>query len=146
MSRSALVKGAIDPASLIAEVSANGYGAVSLFLGTVRDFNEGSAITAIDYAAYATMAEEEMRRIVVEAGERFGVDSLVIEHRLGLLDLGDISVGIAAAHEHRAPALDCVRYIIEQIKKRVPIWKMEHYADGSRAWVDPTRADDPVIA
>jgi molybdopterin synthase catalytic subunit len=65
------------------------------------------------------------------------VISLVVEHRIGTLAIGDASVGIAAAHAHRGPALDSVRYVIDEIKKRVPIWKMEHYSDGTRQWVDP---------
>ena len=138
MSRSAIVDRAIDPSALIAEVSGNGFGAVSLFLGTVRESNEGRPVEGIDYTAYVAMAEAELARIVGEAGERFGVTSLVVEHRIGTLALGEVSVGIAAAHAHRAHALDAVRHVIEEIKKRVPIWKLEHYADGTRGWVDPT--------
>jgi len=138
VSRSALVDRPIDPASLVAEVSGPDRGAVSLFLGTVRDTNEGRQVEGIDYTAYWTMAEGELERIIAEAGERFGVNDLVVEHRIGTLSLGDVSVGIASAHAHRAPALDSVRYVIEEIKKRVPIWKLEHYTDKTRSWVDPT--------
>jgi molybdopterin synthase catalytic subunit len=128
----------IDPASLVAEVSGHDRGAVSLFLGTVRDSNDGRQVEGIEYTAYRSMAEAELARIIAEARERFGVSALVVEHRLGTLALGDVSVGIAAAHPHRAEALDSVRYVIEEIKKRVPIWKLEHYADKTRSWVDPT--------
>ena len=138
MSRSALVTRPIDSASLIAEVSGSDRGAVSLFIGTVRDVNESRAVDGIDYTAYATMADDELARIVEKAEKRFGVEALVVEHRVGTLGLGEASVGIAAAHPHRGPALDAVRYVIEEIKKRVPIWKMEHYSDGTRNWVDPT--------
>ena len=138
MSRSALVERVIDPSSLIAEVSGKSFGAVSVFLGTVRETSDGRQVAGIDYSAYATMAEAELARIVAETEERFGVASLVVEHRTGTLALGDVSVGIAAAHAHRAEAHDAVRYVIEEIKKRVPIWKLEHYADGTREWVDPT--------
>jgi molybdopterin synthase catalytic subunit len=86
------------------------------------------------------MASAELERILDEAEARFGVSALIVEHRIGLLGLGDVSVAIGAAHAHRAPALDCTRYVIEEIKKRVPIWKKEHYTDGTREWVDPTRA------
>ncbi len=140
MRRVALVTRAIDPAALIARIASVGYGAISLFVGTVRDTNDGRAVTAIDYSAYTSMAESELEQIVAEAEDRFRVSALMVEHRIGLLSLGDISVAIAAAHAHRAPALDCTRYVIEEIKKRVPIWKMEHYVDGTREWVDPTRA------
>jgi molybdopterin synthase catalytic subunit len=138
MTRSALVDRPIDASSLVAEVSAAECGAVSLFLGTVRDTNDARAVNGIDYTAYTAMAEAELARIVSEAGKHFGVTSLVVEHRVGSLALGEVSIGIAAAHAHRAPALDSVRYVIEEIKKRVPIWKMERYSDGTQSWVDAT--------
>ncbi|MDQ3674161.1 MAG: molybdenum cofactor biosynthesis protein MoaE, partial [Gemmatimonadota bacterium] len=127
MSRSGIVGRPIDAAALIAEVSSPQCGAVSLFLGTVRDQSGGRPVDGIDYTAYAAMAEAELATIVAEAAERFGVASLVVEHRVGSLTLGEVSVGIAAAHAHRQPALESVRYIIEEIKKRVPVWKLEHY-------------------
>jgi molybdopterin synthase catalytic subunit len=140
MRRASIVVSAIDPASLIEEVSSPRYGAISLFVGTVREVNEGRSVSAIEYSAYKSMASAELERILDEAVERFGISALVVEHRIGLLGLGEVSVAIAAAHPHRAPALDSTRYVIEEIKKRVPIWKKEHYADGTREWVDPTRA------
>jgi len=139
MKRVALVTRAIDPAALIASIASTGYGAICLFAGTVRDTSDGRGVSAIDYSSYTAMAEAELERIVDEAEDRFGVSALIVEHRVGPLSLGDVSVAIAAAHAHRAPALDCTRYVIEEIKKRVPIWKMEHYIDGTREWVDPTR-------
>ncbi|MFL5594138.1 MAG: molybdenum cofactor biosynthesis protein MoaE [Gemmatimonadaceae bacterium] len=146
MRRAAIVSRAIDPAALIAEVQSKDCGAISLFVGTVRDSNDGRPVTALDYSAYASMAESELERILVEAENRFGVGSIVVEHRIGALALGDVSIAIAAAHAHRRPAMDCTRYVIEEIKTRVPIWKLEHYADGGRDWVDPTRADGAVRA
>ena len=140
MRRASIVAGAIDPASLIDEVSSTQYGAISLFVGTVREVNEGRSVSGIEYSAYKSMASAELERILDEAVAQFGVSALVIEHRIGLLGLGEVSVAIAAAHPHRAPALDSTRYVIEEIKKRVPIWKKEHYSDGTREWVDPTRA------
>jgi molybdopterin synthase catalytic subunit len=139
MRRASIVTREIDPASLIEEVGSPQYGAISLFAGTVREINEGRSVSAIEYSAYKSMASAELERILDEAEAQFGVSALVVEHRIGLLGLGDVSVGIAAAHQHRTPALDCTRYVIEEIKKRVPIWKKEHYADGTREWVDPTR-------
>jgi molybdopterin synthase catalytic subunit len=139
MSRFALVSREIDPASLVKEIASAEYGATSLFIGTVRGENDGRSVSGIDYSSYTAMAEAELERIVDEAEDRFGVSALIVEHRVGPLSLGDVSVAIAAAHAHRAPALDCTRYVIEEIKKRVPIWKMEYYIDGTREWVDPTR-------
>ena len=138
MSRAAIVERPIDPTGLIAEVSSPECGAVALFIGIVRNESDGRAVEGIDYTAYVAMAEAELTRIVTEATERFSVTSLVAEHRIGSLELGDASVGIVAAHRHRGPAMDAVRYVIEEIKQRVPVWKLEHYADGTRAWVDPT--------
>ena len=146
MKRAAVVTRAIDPTAIIAEVQAAEFGATSVFLGTVRDTNDGRSVSAIDYSAYTAMAESELVRILVEAEERFGVRSIVVEHRVGALALGDTSVAIAAAHAHRAPAIECTRFVIEEIKKRVPIWKLEHYADGGREWVDPTRTDGAMTA
>ncbi len=137
MIRAALVDRVIEPADLLAEVATPRSGATALFVGTVRETNDGRAVTAIDYASYVAMAEGELERIAREAGERFSVDFLVVEHRVGMLQLMETSVAIAASHAHRHPAMDCTRWVIEEIKSRVPIWKREHYADGSRDWVDP---------
>jgi molybdopterin synthase catalytic subunit len=140
MKRSSIITREINPASLIDEVGSPQFGAISLFVGTVRDVNDGRSVSSIEYSAYKSMAESELERILDEAEQRFGVSALIVEHRIGVLGLGEVSVAIAAAHQHRSPALDCTRFVIEEIKKRVPIWKMEHYADGTREWVDPTSA------
>jgi len=133
--RASLVDRPIDVAALLSEASDESCGASTLFLGTVRDVNDGRAVTGIEYSAYRTMAEREMSAIAREASERFGVTRLIVEHRLGTLRLGDISVAVVAAYAHRAPALDANRYVIEELKRRVPIWKLEHYRDGTREWV-----------
>ncbi len=136
--RIALVRRPIDASALLAEVHRSAIGASVLFLGTVRDVNDGRAVTGMEYTAYETMAHRELASIVGEAAMRFGTDDVVVEHRLGALDVGDISVAIAAAHAHRARAFEAARYVIEELKRRVPIWKLEHYVDGTREWVDPT--------
>ena len=136
--RAALVSRPIEAQALLREIASEGHGATSLFLGTVRDVNEGRAVIGIEYAAYESMAAAELSRIAAEAAQRFGTSALVVEHRTGELGLGDVSVAIAVAHAHRSPALDATRYVIEQLKQRVPIWKREQYADGTREWIDPT--------
>lgn len=136
--RTAIVDHPLDPAALLAEVADTASGASTLFVGTVRRTNVGRAVTGIDYSAYGPMAEREMSAIAAEAAATFGTDRIVVEHRLGTLTLGEASIIIAVSHERRAAAMDAQRYLIEQIKKRVPIWKREHYADGTREWVDPT--------
>ena len=138
--RFALVTRPLDPARLLAEVSDPANGAVILFVGAVRDVNDGRSVTGIDYSAYAGMAERELGSIVSEAADRFGTTHLVVEHRIGTLAVGEASVVIAVAHPRRAAAYDASRFVIEELKRRVPIWKREHYADGTREWVDPTRA------
>lgn len=144
--RSAIVARAIDPAALLREVAGAGCGATALFVGTVRDVHDGRAVTGMDYEAYAAMAERELAAIVAEAVAQYGTEHIVCEHRTGSLSLGDASVAIAVAHPHRAPAFDACRFVIESLKRRVPIWKREHYADGTRAWVDPTAATKPLPA
>ena len=133
--RSALVKSALNIANLTSEVAAETNGAIASFLGVVRSTHNGRAVTGIDYSAYDAMAEKEMSSIAAEAGKMFQTQAIVVEHRLGFLAVGDASVAIVVSHERRAPALDAVRYIIEELKVRVPIWKCEHYTDGSRDWV-----------
>jgi molybdopterin synthase catalytic subunit len=86
------------------------------------------------------MAENEMAVIVSEAASQFDTDDIVVEHRVGRLGIGEASVVIAVAHPHRAQAYEASRFIIEALKKRVPVWKGEEYLDGTREWVDPTTA------
>lgn len=138
--RTALVGRTIDVAALSAEVGSADNGALSLFIGTVRNVNDGRAVDGIEYNAYAPMAEREMADIAREASERFGTPHIVIEHRTGFLALGEASVAIAVGAPRRATAMDASRWIIEELKARVPIWKLEHYTDGTREWVNAASA------
>ncbi len=138
--RTALVTGVIDAATLLAEVAAPKNGASVLFVGAVRESNDGREVSGIEYSAYAAMAENEMAVIVSEAASQFDTDDIVVEHRVGRLGIGEASVVIAVAHPHRAQAYEASRFIIEALKKRVPVWKREEYLDGTREWVDPTTA------
>jgi molybdopterin synthase catalytic subunit len=138
--RTAIVDHPLDPSALLAEVASAASGASTLFVGTVREVNEGRAVTGIDYTAYGPMAESELAAVVAEAVARFDTERIAVEHRIGALTLGEASIVIAVSHARRVPAMDAQRFLIEEIKKRVPIWKREHYADGTREWVDPTRA------
>ena len=113
MRRASIVTREIDPASLINQVGSPQFGAISLFVGTVREVNDGRSVSAIEYSTYESMAGEELERILDEAEAQFGISALIVEHRIGVLGLGDVSVAIAAAHPHRAPALDCTRFVIE---------------------------------
>ena len=138
--RTAVVEHPLDPAAILAEVASTASGASTLFVGTVRRVNDGKDVTGIDYTAYGPMAESEMWAIASEASVRFGTDRIVVEHRVGTLTLGEASIVIAVSHERRGAAMDAQRFLIEEIKKRVPVWKREHYVDGSLEWVDPTAA------
>ncbi|MDA1080502.1 MAG: molybdenum cofactor biosynthesis protein MoaE [Gemmatimonadetes bacterium] len=135
MIRVAVVDRALNPAALEAEVADPGSGATSVFIGTVRDSHAGRSVTGIEYSAYTTMAERELAAIATEATERTGVASLVVEHRIGALAVGEASVVIALSHAHRAEALAATSFVIEELKRRVPIWKREMYTDGTREWV-----------
>jgi molybdopterin synthase catalytic subunit len=139
-----LVREPIDATALIGRVSRPANGAVLLFLGVVRDVNDGRAVTGIEYSAYESMAARELADIADEAARRFGVPDVAIEHRIGELVLEEASVGIAVGHAHRGDAYAASRWVIEELKRRVPIWKREHYADGTREWVDPTRSTAAV--
>ncbi len=136
--RVAIVETPIDSSALLAEVTSATTGATTLFLGTVRDVNDGRAVVGIEYSAYTAMAADELQRIADEACEKFPGINVAVEHRVGTLGLTDVSVAIAVGHARRAPALDASRFVIEELKRRVPIWKREHYADGERVWIDPT--------
>jgi molybdopterin synthase catalytic subunit len=144
--RTAVVERPIDGAALLAEVGHPSAGATAVFVGTVRETNLGRPVTGIEYAAYTAMAERELAAIARDAAARFAPLRLVVEHRTGTLGLGDISIVIAAAHPHRGPAMDAMREVIEAVKARVPIWKREHYADGTREWVDPTASPAMVAS
>ena len=144
--RVAIVRSPLDPSALLAEVAASANGASVLFVGTVREINEGRAVEGIEYTAYESMAARELEAIVSEAASRFETDDIVVEHRVGALAVGDASVVIAVAHPHRAQAYDASRYVIEELKRRVPIWKREAYVDGTREWVDPTATRTEVAS
>ena len=135
-----LVDERIDASALAAEAASPAFGAILVFLGVVREVNSGRAVTGIEYSAYASMAAAQLDEIAREGAERYAPANVVIEHRLGELALEDASVGIAVAHAHRDPAYQISRWCIEELKRRVPIWKREHYVDGTREWVDPSGA------
>jgi molybdopterin synthase catalytic subunit len=112
-----------------------GHGAVLLFVGTVRDHAEGRRVSGMGYEAYASMAEAVLSDIVDEAAARWGTDHIAAEHRIGELDLGEVSVAIAVSTPHRVDAYEASRYVIEQIKVRLPVWKHEHFVEGDSRWV-----------
>jgi len=128
----------IDPAEVLARVGSDEDGAAILFLGVVRDHADGRPVQGMRYDAYREMAEEVLREIALEAASRLGTDRLAVVHRTGDLAVGEVSVAIAVSSPHRAESFDASRYVIEEIKKRLPVWKKEHYADGEAEWVAGT--------
>ncbi len=110
-------------------------GAVLLFLGTVRCQNQGREVRGMRYEAYQDMAQRTLNQIAREAVVRVGVERIAVAHRIGELSVGDISVGIAISTPHRAEAYEGSRYIIEEIKRRLPVWKKEQYAAGEARWL-----------
>lgn len=125
----------IDPPSVLAAVGDDADGASVLFVGTVRDHNEGRPVDGLHYEAYREMAESVLAEIAEEAAARAGSSRLAVFHRTGELAIGDVSVAIAVSTPHRAEAFDAARYIIEEIKSRLPVWKRERYADGDAEWL-----------
>ena len=113
-------------------------GAVVLFLGTVRDLTGTQVTVFLEYDAYAPMAGKKLAEIEAEARRRWPVGELAIEHRLGRLGVGEVSVAVAASCPHRADAFDACRYVIDAVKELVPIWKKENAPDGTGEWVHPT--------
>ena len=144
--RATITRDPIDPARILDGFGTAADGAVLLFLGTVRDHNVGSAVDGLTYESYEAMAERELGAIAAEAAERARTDRVAVVHRVGELAVGDVSVAIAVASPHRAEAYDASRHVIEEIKKRLPVWKREHYADADSRWVEGTVPPVPEVA
>ena len=121
--------------ALIAEVAGPDRGGVASFLGTVRDHHEGRAVRGLEYSAYDQMADAVCRDILREAAARWPV-RVTLRHRLGDLAVGDTAVAIVAAGGHRDEVFAACRYVIEELKRRVPIWKKETFVDGTVEWVN----------
>jgi molybdopterin synthase catalytic subunit len=132
-----LTRDVIDYQALTEQVRRADCGAVVLFLGTVRDLTGERVTVALDYDAYPAMAEKKMAQIEVETRARWPVGAIVLEHRLGHLEVCDVSVAVAVSCPHRAQAFEACRYAIDRLKELVPIWKKENGADGRSEWVHP---------
>lgn len=125
----------LDGAALLRDALTPADGAALLFVGVVREQNEGRPIARLEYEAYAPMAEAKLREICEEARARWPVGRVAAVHRVGCLEIGDASVAIAVASPHRAEAYEASRYVVEELKRRVPIWKREGYVDGASEWL-----------
>lgn len=127
----------IDYHALTESVRSSQSGAVVLFLGTVREMTDGRRTVALDYEGYPQMAEVKLAELVATAKSRWPIDKEGIVHRLGHLELGDISVAIAVSCPHRKQAFEAGQFLIDELKVSVPIWKQENWDDGSTEWVHP---------
>jgi molybdopterin synthase catalytic subunit len=125
----------IPAAEIVAEIKAGPDGAVCVFDGIVRDHTRGRKTLHLDYEAYREMALEQMRGLAGEAVTRFGVRDVTLVHRLGRLFVGETSVLVVVASAHRGAAFDACRWLIDTLKKTVPIWKKEQFVDGA-IWAD----------
>jgi molybdopterin synthase catalytic subunit len=129
----------IDTVPLRAELVDAHCGGFTSFEGWVRNHNEGQQVTRLEYEAFEALGVREGERIMQEARERFGLTRVLCVHRLGSLALADIAVWVGVAAAHRDEAFKACRYIIDEVKHRVPIWKKEHYVSGDSGWVNCER-------
>ncbi len=132
-----LTREPIDYHALTEQVRRPGCGAVVTFLGTVRDLTGDRITTALDYEAYPGMAEKKMAEIEADTRGRWPVGDIALVHRLGRLDVGEVSVAVAVSCPHRGQAFEACRHAIDRLKELVPIWKKENWSDGTTEWVHP---------
>jgi len=129
-----LSEAALSVDELLARVTGPSVGGVGLFVGIVRDVDHGQSVRSLDYTAHPTAAPE-LTRCATEVAARHAVEAVAVRHRIGHLELGDLAVVVAVGARHRGPALDACRELIDQLKQQVPVWKEQHFADGSVEWV-----------
>lgn len=137
MSRFELAASAIDIAGLRVALRDDHAGAFASFEGWVRDHNDGRAVDGLRYEAYAALAEKEGDKVLDEALDKFAIVDARCVHRIGDLAVGDLAVWVGVSAAHRGAAFDACRYIIDEVKSRVPIWKHERYQEGDPGWLHP---------
>jgi molybdopterin synthase catalytic subunit len=130
-----LTRKPLDRDELVGKVSHPGVGGIVVFEGVVRDNARGKQVQYLEYDVYEEMAEQQIRTIIVEAQQRWGVERVAVAHRFGRLEIGEASVIIVVASPHRAEAFEACRYIIDTLKSTVPIWKKEVATNGEE-WVE----------
>jgi len=125
----------LDTAEAIQAVGSPAAGAINVFLGVVRDNNLGRKVQYLEYDAYPSMAEKVMRELAEAAKERFGLEDCAVLHRTGRLEIGEASLLIAVACGHRAASFEAGHWLVNEVKKKVPVWKKEVWEDGE-AWIE----------
>ena len=133
VARAGVIREPVSVPELAAAVQDRAAGAVVTFEGVVRDHDRGREVTAIAYSAHPS-ADEVIARIAREAAEWPGLRAVAVVHRIGDLGVGETALGVAVSADHRAPAFEAVRDIVEEVKKRLPVWKHQLFADGTREW------------
>ena len=123
---------------LLADVQGPERGGTCVFMGTVRNGPEESGVTEIEYSAYDAMADAEIERLLTETEQQWPGVRVALRHRVGRVPVGEASIAIVAAAPHRAEAFAACRHMIEEVKRRLPMWKKEYRIDGTTAWVDPS--------
>jgi len=126
----------IDAEALTSALRHDSAGACVSFQGWVRDHNDGQEVLGLEYEAHAPVAQKEGRKILEEARERFDLLSASARHRVGRLEIGECAVWVGVSAAHRGAAFDACRYVIDELKQRVPIWKKEHYQAGHSGWIN----------
>ena len=126
-----------DAAALHARLQHDAAGACSIFEGWVRNYNEGRPVRGLRYESYRELAESEGEKILAEACERFSLAQAVCMHRVGELAIGELAVWVGVSAGHRDMSFEACRWVIDEVKQRVPIWKHEHYVDGDAGWLHP---------
>jgi molybdopterin synthase catalytic subunit len=134
--RVAIREESIDPSALLVEVGRPDAGATALFVGTARDHSDGKeGVTHLEYDAYREHVESSLSAIVADATQRWPVLAVAVEHRVGIVNVGEPSVAVAVSSAHRSDAFEAARYLIDELKGRAPIWKREHWPGGAE-WVE----------
>ena len=141
-----LTRNMIDPGALAELVRSHQAGAVVVFLGTVREVTDGRCTVTLEYEAYPEMADHQLKLLEQEARERWPLENVAMIHRLGHLELGEVSVGVAVSSAHRRQAFEAAQFLIDELKVRVPIWKKENWEDGETEWVHPGTKETAIAA
>jgi molybdopterin synthase catalytic subunit len=137
-----LTRHPIDPVDVLRQVHSHRAGAVVLFLGTTREMTGERRTLSLDYECYPEMAEQKLGELESEACRRWPLCACVVVHRLGHLDLGEASVAVAVSSPHRQDAFEAGQWLIDTLKRVVPIWKKENWADGTSDWVHPVSPEN----
>ena len=137
-----LAEDPIDPQTLRKEMLSEAAGAYCSYEGWVRDSNEGKSVSELHYSSYPNLAPSVANAILTEAKEKFAIHDAAIVHRYGPLKIGDIAVWVGTTAHHRDATFLATRYIVDEVKSRLPIWKKEIYQDSSKAWIENRKSDE----